>query len=536
MPKRRPAPPPPSRADIGRAVVTYTPRTRQVLAEIAESARSATLDRPAQKVVLSEATTGGARVTKPGRVMARLIRAGWSLNSNHYGAAVLRRAAESGAFKAGTLCFADHATEEEDEARPAGSIANIAGWLVSDARWDETEQALMAEVRLSAQWREAIEDMADAIGMSIRAWVYGEHGEADGRSGFVVSDIAEGRSVDFVTVPAAGGGIVSILESVGNRVPTAEARNAGHWFEARMHSDFTGLADEMFGNGYLTREERITLSSAVGDGLAAFAARVEQDAPHLYERDPYQQPDPPMPAAADEAGQPATSPTAAAVTEDVTDGAPPAAPNPPNREDPDMGTQTGETAGEAGTATTEARTAANETPAEARLAILEAERNQLRDRANTSAEQLAEAQAAARQAAAQAAEAVAEMHRLRANEAGRVAVDRLLTADESGVPADMQGIIGPRVHAAILNNVPLTDGGDVNQEALEAAVTAAIRAERVHAAALLEAQGVGRVSGLGADGDPAMQMTGEQFAGGMASIFESIGMDKNVAALAAKGR
>jgi hypothetical protein len=201
------------------------------------------------------------------------------------------------------------------------------------------------------------------------------------------------------------------------------------------------------------------------------------------------------------------------------------------------GTNTGaQSPGEAGTATTEARTTATEAPAEARLAIVEAERDRLRSREQAMSEQLAEAPADARRARAEAQEAVASARRLTANEAGRTTVDRMLVADESGVPADLQALIGPRVHAQILNHVPTTDAGEVDQTALEAAVTAAIRAERVHAASLLEAQGVGRVSGLGADGDPQMQLTKEQFEGGMADVFASIGLPKDVAALAAKGR
>lgn len=201
------------------------------------------------------------------------------------------------------------------------------------------------------------------------------------------------------------------------------------------------------------------------------------------------------------------------------------------------GTQTGGTSpGEAGTATNEAHTPATEAPAEARLAIVEAERDRMRAREQAMSEQLAEAQAEARRARASAEEAVAEMRRLRANEAGRTTVDRMLTADESGVPAEMRGLIGPRVHAQIQNHVPLADDGTVDQSALEAAVTAAIRSERVHAASLLEAQGIGRVAGLGAEGDPTMQMTREQFEGGMADVFATIGLPKDVAALAAKGR
>ncbi|MBM0235956.1 hypothetical protein JNW88_00440 [Micromonospora sp. ATA32] len=194
------------------------------------------------------------------------------------------------AWPKGTLAFVDHATDEEDDARPAGSIKNLAAALTTDARWDEREQALMAEVRLFAPWREPITDMAEHIGMSIRAWVYGEHGEADGRHGFIVSGIPEGRSVDFVTTPAAGGGIVSVLESVGARA-LSEARNVGAWLESRLHLALTQLGDDMYGQGRLTRDERITLSSAIGDALQAWTARVEQDAPQLFQRDLWDDPE-----------------------------------------------------------------------------------------------------------------------------------------------------------------------------------------------------------------------------------------------------
>lgn len=69
----------------------------------------------------------------------------------------------------------------------------------------------------------------------------------------------------------------------------AESRNAGNWFEARIHSDFTTTADRLFGEGYLSREERIQLSSAIGDALEAFSSSLEADAPQLFERDPYEE-------------------------------------------------------------------------------------------------------------------------------------------------------------------------------------------------------------------------------------------------------
>lgn len=493
---------------------------------------------PRPRVATTEAGAVEAPKTgRPGRLLVQLIRAGWSLNGNYYPAEVLQRDGPA-AWPAGTQNFIDHATDQEDEARPAGSLLRLASVQTQAAYWDPGRNALMAEVRLYPQWRETLTAMAADIGMSIRAWVYGEPGEAEGRQGFIVTGIPEGRSVDYVTVPAAGGAIVSVLESAQ---PAAEARNAGHWFESRIHSSFSEVADRMFGEGFLTREERITLSSAVGDALTAFAGRLEADAPHLYERDPYDEPASPSdqtPVASGEA-----APTATPISEHVPSGeSPPASATSEGKPTVTTPVVTAPNTGPApGTPPTPTPTAeapnapATEAP-DARASVLEAERDSYRTRATSLSEQLAEAQADARTARATAGEAVTEMRRLRANEAGRITVDRLLAAAESGVPDELRALISPRVHATVRDHVPLTDAGEVDQPALEAATTAAIRAERVHAAQLLEAQGVGRVAGLGADGDPQMQMSAEALERELADVFRGIGLSADAANLAAKGR
>lgn len=65
-----------------------------------------------------------------------------------------------------------------------------------------------------------------------------------------------------------------------------EAFNIGEWLESRLHLYFTQTTDDMFGYGNLTRDERITLSSAIGDALDAFRTKVEASAAQLYQRAP----------------------------------------------------------------------------------------------------------------------------------------------------------------------------------------------------------------------------------------------------------
>ncbi|GGM27088.1 hypothetical protein GCM10011608_09830 [Micromonospora sonchi] len=504
---------------------------------------------PAQTSV-QEATVGGATVTSTGRMLVRLIRAGVSLNGNAYPAHVLRAAAENRAWARGCLTFVDHATDEEDAARPSGSIKNLAGALTEDARWDEETQSLVAEVQLFHPWRETLTSMAEHIGMSIRAWVVGDRGEYEGRECFVVERIESGRSVDFVTKPAAGGGIISVLESVGNQVPTEEAENVGAWLESRLHLALTELADNMYGNGRLTREERIALSAAVGDALQAWVARVEQDAPQLFQRTRWDDPPEPSTAQAQETAPdtgpadsppPSTAPEAETppdgntTTDDVSDGTPPTAPNPPDEGGPDMsGTTTGSAPVEAGTAPV-ADTATTPPAPAAESAQPRVDVQALVSAALTEAlapvtQQLATVQQAL---TAQQAENAALRNRSAASEA----VAAALRAPEY---ADVAAQIGPRVQSRILDSIPTTAEGAVDTTVLgerigqvaadEAAYVRQARAEA------LEAAGVGQPYGLGQRADEATQQD-EGFSAELDDFFtNTLGLTSEAAKIAAKGR
>lgn len=130
-------------------------------------------------------------------------------SSGTYPRETIERAATDRVFHAGLLMFADHATEEDTWARPEGSITNLVGVLAEDARWDTGTDGLVAEVRIFEHWKPIIRDMAESIGVSIRA--AGEvEDTADGR---VVTRLTEARSVDFVTKAGRGGRVMEVLES-----------------------------------------------------------------------------------------------------------------------------------------------------------------------------------------------------------------------------------------------------------------------------------------------------------------------------------
>lgn len=226
----------------------------------------------------------------PGRLLIQLITPGLG-SSGYYSPEVVEAAAKDRVWPAGTHMFVDHPSESENYDRPERTVKDLAAVLMEDARWDPKANdgtgALVAEARVFSQWRQPLAEMADVIGVSIRGTAEGEMGEVNGRQVQVFTRLVEGLSVDFVTRAGRGGKVLQILESAR---PVKEARNVGQWVESRIHQHFTNLADDMAAEGRLTREERITLSAAIGDGLAAFVARVEADAPQLYERDLWDEP------------------------------------------------------------------------------------------------------------------------------------------------------------------------------------------------------------------------------------------------------
>lgn len=82
-----------------------------------------------------------------------------------------------------------------------------------------------------------------------------------------------------------------------------EAHNCGEWMESRLHLNFTEIADNMFGDGLLTRDERIALSSAIGAALTSFREEVQSAASQLYKRGRWEEPKPSSDAEMEEAGE-----------------------------------------------------------------------------------------------------------------------------------------------------------------------------------------------------------------------------------------
>lgn len=160
------------------------------------------------------------------------------------------------------------------------------------------------------------EAMADDLRQALRTALGDRFPEADGSyvwvrdfdpdDQFVVFD-REGKAVDNpgtfrLSFTTDGDGAVTLADDdpVEVRVqttytPVTEARNVGEWFQSRIHLHFTTLADDMFGEGRLTKDERIALSNAIGGALDAFSQLVDDNAPQLLTRDLWDEPTPATP-------------------------------------------------------------------------------------------------------------------------------------------------------------------------------------------------------------------------------------------------
>lgn len=150
--------------------------------------------------------------------MIKLISPGWG-SSGYYSEAVLKRDGPK-VFKAGTHNYIDHPTAIEEKARPEGTLTKLASTLKEDAKWldDYAGQGpgLYATTNENKEYSNFLTTFAKDIGTSIRARGISEVGEADGKQGPIIKAITAAKSVDYVTIPGAGGKVLELFESAKN--------------------------------------------------------------------------------------------------------------------------------------------------------------------------------------------------------------------------------------------------------------------------------------------------------------------------------
>lgn len=196
------------RADQSQVTVPAVPVT-QVSAPAEESGDIITGD----LVPLTEKAVGVDNTIK-----LKIIQAGHG-SSGYYPADMLKRDGPR-VFKAGTHMHLDHPSVSEEAERPERSITTLAGTLTSDAKWDDNGAAgpgLYAEAKVRSDLAPLIEELAPSIGVSIRAMGKARQGQVAGKPARIIDAIGEAKSVDFVTIPGAGGSILQLVESARNR-------------------------------------------------------------------------------------------------------------------------------------------------------------------------------------------------------------------------------------------------------------------------------------------------------------------------------
>jgi len=133
---------------------------------------------------------------------------------------------------------------------------------------------LLGEKSLPKDVREALEKLDGALK---KTWA-----DLESEAGATTADASASADIAEALREAEGARVAGLAA-------LRESANVGQYVEASIHRDFTMLADDWFGSGYLTREERIGLSAAIGAALDAFARKLAEVAPQLYERRPWEE-------------------------------------------------------------------------------------------------------------------------------------------------------------------------------------------------------------------------------------------------------
>lgn len=163
-------------------------------------------------------------VRRDGTIMQKLIAPGWG-SSGYYSREVLERDVPK-VFPKGTQNFWNHDTAVQEMEKPEGDLHRLASVQISDPIWLENGPkgpGMYAESKVFSGYANAIDEIGEHIGMSIRASGRFKEGEAEGKRGRIITEITPdpnvGARVDYVTKPGAGGAIVQLFESAPNAKP-----------------------------------------------------------------------------------------------------------------------------------------------------------------------------------------------------------------------------------------------------------------------------------------------------------------------------
>ncbi len=190
-------------------------------------------------------TISESAVRRDGTIQVKVAEEGWG-SSGYYDRSVLESAVPA-AFPSGTQMFWNHDTPTEEAERPEGDLNRLAAVTINEPYWDDSGvngAGMYADALIRNSYAEALNEIADWIGVSMRANGTAVVGEADGRRGRIITSIAPSplNRIDFVTKPGAGGKVVSIFEAAGRAAKVREGMTHNS-----IHERLTGKLRERFG-------------------------------------------------------------------------------------------------------------------------------------------------------------------------------------------------------------------------------------------------------------------------------------------------
>lgn len=239
-------------------------------------------------------TLAEAALGNDGVGLVKLIDPGWG-SSGYWSETVLKTDGPK-AWPAGTKMMWDHATASESRDHPEGTLDRLAAELIEDASWKSQGPrgpGLYARAKVFGRYREAVDELAPHIGVSVRTGGRTVLGEAEGRSGKIVQEIAPSQlnTVDFVTMPGRGGEIVTMFEAAGRgAMPTITDPKGDEVDEAQLKEALATAERERdeakaatataIEEAKTERARRVSLDAvAIGGKLMAEASRAKFPAP-----------------------------------------------------------------------------------------------------------------------------------------------------------------------------------------------------------------------------------------------------------------
>ena len=210
-----------------------------------------------------------------------IIGPGWG-SSGYYSEAVLRKACESGVYPEGMHMHIDHPTRAAEKEQPARTIKGespLAAVLTEAGHYDPKGwdgPGVYAKARVMPQFIEDIKAMDGHIGISHYVSGKSEVGEAEGKKGPIITElIADSlNTVDFVTVPGAGGHYRTLFSEMRNMDKTGE--NMGDKQESLTLSEVRTNHPEIFEEMKQALSEEFKIEVATKDQTKKLAEAADK--------------------------------------------------------------------------------------------------------------------------------------------------------------------------------------------------------------------------------------------------------------------